>query len=114
MAQQDSKQETWRCPGCWERWAITQDCPNCGPGSRGIGLYRHPPVNAAGEISAGDDAFCMGGMRHCDVPEPFRRMDCTAVMDDHGWIDNGEDGITICPPDGIGYRKMGAFERIFG
>jgi len=50
-------------------------------------------------VDADDDAISMGQMRHCDVPERFRRLDCTNVMDDHGWKDDGtRDGVTVCPP----------------
>jgi hypothetical protein len=91
--------DTWLCPNCWHRWHIALRCPNCGPHPP-IGLYRHPPVDPITEqISAGDDAILMGQMRHCDVPEGFRRLDCVRVMDDHGWKDDGtRDGVAVCPP----------------
>lgn len=68
------------------------------------GLYRHPPVDPrTGKVSAADDAVLMGRMRHCDVPAPHRKDGCTALMDDHRWIDNdiengdGTTGVTVCP-----------------
>src|SRR5882672_7474861 len=91
---------TWRCPGCWNRWPVEIECLICG--SDHPGLYRHPPVDPiTGEVSAADDSILMGQMRHCDVPARFRREECTVVMDDHGWIDDGDDGTTVCPPDGL-------------
>ena len=90
--------DTWRCPGCWERWPCEIECPNCG--SNHPSLYRHPPVDPkTGGISADDDAILMGDMQHCAVPRPYRNNDCAEVMNDHGWIDDGSKlGITVCPP----------------
>lgn len=76
-----------------------------------VGYYRHPPVNpdTGGEPDAGsnennpDQYICMGLMRHCDAPGPHRDENCTHLMDDHGWIDNGHEnpngtmGTTVCP-----------------
>ena len=69
-------------------------------------MYCHPPVDpVSGEVSAADDAVLMGQMRHCDVPQPHRKDGCTAIMEDHRWIDNGVEngdgtiGITVCPTD---------------
>jgi len=92
-------EDTWLCPNCWQRWHVAVHCPDCGRHPP-IGLYRHPPVDPiTGQVSADDDAISMGQMRHCDVPERFRRLDCTNVMDDHGWKDDGtRDGVTVCPP----------------
>lgn len=67
-----------------------------------VGLFRHPPVNPdTGEVSAADDAVLMGQMRHCDVPERFRRDDCERLMHDHGYIDLGATGHTVCPGDWV-------------
>lgn len=75
---------------------------------RDVDYYRHPPVDPhTGEVSADDDSISMGQMRHCDVPEPHRRAECTEIMDDHGWIDNftkekpGLIGETVCPGDWV-------------
>lgn len=90
---------TWLCPNCWKRWSVEMSCPNCGD-NPAIGLYRHPPVDpVTGEVSADDDAILMGELEHNAVPERFRNPNCTAVMDDHGWLDDGSpDGVTVCPP----------------
>lgn len=60
--------------------------------------YRYPPVDPeTGEISAGRSAILMGELRHSEVPQRFRRPDCHATMHEHGWLDVGGEGITICP-----------------
>lgn len=60
--------------------------------------FCYPPVDpVTGEVSAGDDAILMGERRHCDVPPPHRRDDCTTLMKHHRWIDVGAKGITVCP-----------------
>lgn len=65
-----------------------------------VGLFRHPPVDpTTGEVSASDDAILLGQVRHCDTPQPFRRESCEYVMHDHGWMDFGDSGRTVCPGD---------------
>lgn len=72
----------------------------------GVGYFRHPPVDPdTGQISAEETAILMGGMRHCDVPHPFRRAECTRIMRDHGHVDAPEGmhhvwhGEIVCPGD---------------
>ena len=75
-----------------------------------VGYWRYPPVDpATGEISARDDAILMGGLRHSEVPEKFRRADCHATMHDHGFIDTLEGGHTVCPGDYIIRGVQGEF-----
>jgi len=64
--------------------------------------WLYPTVNpVTGSISCAPDAIAMDDMRHCDVPEKFRRSTCTHPMSEHGWIDTMEGGHTVCPGDFI-------------
>lgn len=64
--------------------------------------YRYPPVDPiTGEISALSTSILMGGMKHSEVPEKFRREECDFLMNDHGYIDTLEGGHTVCPGDWI-------------
>lgn len=77
------------------RWFADGDHP-------AVGLFRFPPVDpGTGEVSASDDAILMGQMPHSVVPERFRRDDCEHLMRDHGYIDLGTTGHTVCPGDWI-------------
>lgn len=90
---------TWLCPGCWTRLPVSEGCLTCN-GKDIPGLFRHPPIDPnTCEVSAADNAIMLGDIRHCDTPHVWRRDDCTAVMNDHGWIDDGTPhGVTVCPP----------------
>jgi hypothetical protein len=93
--------ELFVCPNCWQRWPVEAYCGTCGPHPT-VGFYRHPPVDPdSGEVSAADSAILMGALQHRMVPARFRDPLCVAIMDDHGWIDDGSpDGQTVCPPWG--------------
>ncbi|MGH9001953.1 MAG: hypothetical protein ACRDYV_02380 [Acidimicrobiia bacterium] len=39
--------------------------------------------------------------RHPEVPGSQVCTECGAVMHDHGWIDQGDDGHTVCPGDWV-------------
>ncbi|MGW4488388.1 hypothetical protein ACWEOE_31655 [Amycolatopsis sp. NPDC004368] len=75
-----------------------------------VGYWRYPPIDPdTGEISAADNAISLGKLRHCDAPSKFRRPECAAVMDDHGWIDTLEGGHTVCPGDWVIRGVRGEF-----
>ena len=59
-----------------------------------VGLYRMPPLNAAGEVDV--DGELNGQKRHCDLPY-LQPAQCDAIMHDHGWIDGPGDGRIVCP-----------------
>lgn len=37
--------------------------------------------------------------RHPDIPGSKVCSHCNCIMNDHGWIDKGPNGITVCPGD---------------
>lgn len=39
--------------------------------------------------------------RHPDVPGTTQCSVCSRIMSDHGWIDQGGDGLVVCPGDFI-------------
>lgn len=39
--------------------------------------------------------------RHPDIPGETICNDCGQTMHDHGWIDAGVDGLTVCPGDWV-------------
>ena len=39
--------------------------------------------------------------RHPDVPGTTQCSECYRLMFDHGWIDQGGDGLVVCPGDYI-------------
>ena len=42
-------------------------------------------------------AFTMGYFRHPDIPDDAVCARCGHVAQEHGWIDSGGEGITVCP-----------------
>lgn len=83
------------------QWFKNGDHPADGPADREgriVRYYRMPPVNEAGEVDVNGELI--GQKRHCDLPNT-RRPRCTALMNDHGWIDTIEGGHTVCPGDWI-------------
>ena len=39
----------------------------------------------------------MGYFRHLNIPSTDTCADCGHIFHEHGWIDLGGDGITVCP-----------------
>lgn len=37
--------------------------------------------------------------RRPDIPGDTPCARCSRIMNDHGWIDSGEDGFAVCPGD---------------
>lgn len=50
--------------------------------------------------------------RRPDIPGTGTCPRCDATMHDHGWIDQGPDGITVCPGDWIAPDGSGGYRRV--
>jgi hypothetical protein len=83
------------------RWWRNGDHPDDGTAdSEGavVRYYRTPPRDDAGDVDP--NGWLEGPRPHYDLPDT-RRPNCTAIMNDHGWIDIPGGGHTVCPGDFI-------------
>lgn len=50
--------------------------------------------------------------RHPDVPGDTVCEKCGQIMHNHGWIDQGANGITVCPGSKIATKADGTYEVV--
>lgn len=74
------------------RWWRNGDHPRDGVGE--------PRVDeGTGETYLGVEGAVVRFFRHPDVPGSAHCAGCGRTMHDHGWIDQGPDGLDVCPGD---------------
>ncbi len=77
------------------RWWRNGDHPH-----DGVGEQATDPIIATGTYTRVEGQV-VRYFRHPDHPGDVEHADCGRTWNDHGWIDDADGGVTVCPGDWV-------------